>query len=144
MGVGVTNRRSMDDHCSPVDLSRSFDDTLLVPAFVHEFQQKGVFVHCAAYTLRGSVSAVFIFLLGVNFLLGDGGGYPVLRAQECKAKRNFVCFALCNFLASALCIRFASVWMSISASDAFGKFCAIFLPISAFVAMGLDHSVANM
>ncbi|CAN0502016.1 unnamed protein product [Scytosiphon promiscuus] len=34
--------------------------------------------------------------------------------------------------------------MSASASDAFGKFCAIFLPISAFVAMGLDHSVANM
>lgn len=37
-----------------------------------------------------------------------------------------------------------AVWMSASASDAFGKFCAIFLPISAFVAMGLDHSVANM
>lgn len=34
--------------------------------------------------------------------------------------------------------------MSASASDAFGKFCAIFLPISAFAAIGLDHSVANM
>lgn len=45
---------------------------------------------------------------------------------------------LCNWL---VCM---AVWMSISASDAFGKFCAIFLPISAFVAMGLDHSVANM
>ncbi len=37
-----------------------------------------------------------------------------------------------------------AVWMSVSASDAAGKFAAIFLPISAFVAMGLDHSVANM
>eukprot|EP00904_Undaria_pinnatifida_P007204 jgi/Undpi1/3613/HiC_scaffold_16.g06984.m1 len=45
---------------------------------------------------------------------------------------------LCNWL---VCM---AVWMSASASDAFGKFCAIFLPISAFVAMGLDHSVANM
>ncbi|CAM9515770.1 unnamed protein product [Discosporangium mesarthrocarpum] len=45
---------------------------------------------------------------------------------------------LCNWL---VCM---AVYMSISASDAFGKFCAIFLPISAFVAMGLDHSVANM
>ncbi|CAM9647771.1 unnamed protein product [Choristocarpus tenellus] len=45
---------------------------------------------------------------------------------------------LCNWL---VCM---AVWMSASASDAFGKFCAIFLPISAFVAMGMDHSVANM
>lgn len=37
-----------------------------------------------------------------------------------------------------------TVWMSVSASDAAGKFFAIFLPISAFVALGLDHSVANM
>lgn len=37
-----------------------------------------------------------------------------------------------------------TVWMSVSANDAAGKFFAIFLPISAFVALGLDHSVANM
>ena len=45
---------------------------------------------------------------------------------------------LCNWL---VCM---AVWMSAAASDAFGKFVAIFLPISAFVAMGFDHSIANM
>ena len=34
--------------------------------------------------------------------------------------------------------------MASFARDATGKFVAIWLPISAFVALGLEHSVANM
>lgn len=45
---------------------------------------------------------------------------------------------LCNWL---VCL---AVYMSNAATDFTGKFLAIWLPISSFVAMGFDHSVANM
>lgn len=44
----------------------------------------------------------------------------------------------CNWL---VCM---GVYMSNGASDFVGKFMAVWLPVSAFVAMGFDHSVANM
>ena len=45
---------------------------------------------------------------------------------------------LCNWLVCA------AVWMANACSSATGKAIAIFFPISAFVALGLEHSVANM
>ncbi len=44
----------------------------------------------------------------------------------------------CNWL---VCL---AVWMAYSAEDIGGKVLAIFFPITAFVAMGFDHVVANM
>ena len=37
-----------------------------------------------------------------------------------------------------------AVWMASGCSDLAGKAVAVWFPISAFVAMGLEHSVANM
>ena len=34
--------------------------------------------------------------------------------------------------------------MAMSARDTCGKFVAVFLPVCAFVAIGLEHSIANM
>lgn len=45
---------------------------------------------------------------------------------------------LCNWL---VCM---AVWMASSTKDVAGKAAAVFFPISGFVALGLDHSVANM
>jgi formate/nitrite transporter len=44
----------------------------------------------------------------------------------------------CNWL---VCL---AVWMALAADDISGKVMAIFFPITAFVAMGFDHVVANM
>ncbi|MDD5510085.1 MAG: formate/nitrite transporter family protein [Dehalococcoidales bacterium] len=44
----------------------------------------------------------------------------------------------CNWL---VCL---AVWMAISADDIGGKILAIWFPIMAFVALGFEHSVANM
>jgi formate/nitrite transporter len=44
----------------------------------------------------------------------------------------------CNWL---VCL---SVWMAMAADDVGGKILAIFFPITAFVALGFDHVVANM
>ena len=45
---------------------------------------------------------------------------------------------LCNAL---VCL---AVWLCLAAHEVAGKVLAIVFPISAFVALGLEHSVANM
>ena len=45
---------------------------------------------------------------------------------------------LCNWL---VCM---AVWCATNAQEVAGKALAIFLPISGFVALGIDHSVSNM
>lgn len=45
---------------------------------------------------------------------------------------------LCNWLVSA------AVWVANATTSAPGKAVAVWFPISAFVALGLEHSVANM
>ena len=45
---------------------------------------------------------------------------------------------LCNWL---VCL---AVWQANAANTLGGKFVGVWLPISAFVAMGLEHCVANM
>ena len=50
----------------------------------------------------------------------------------------FVRGALCNAL---VCL---AIWLSFSARTVAGKVMAILWPISAFVLLGLEHSVANM
>jgi formate/nitrite transporter len=44
----------------------------------------------------------------------------------------------CNLL---VCL---AVWLSFAARDAAGKILAIVWPITAFVALGFEHSIANM
>lgn len=44
----------------------------------------------------------------------------------------------CNWL---VCL---AVWLSMAGKDAFGKIVGTMIPITAFVAIGLEHSIANM
>lgn len=37
-----------------------------------------------------------------------------------------------------------ALWQAVATSSFWGKFVACLLPVSAFVSMGLEHSVANM
>ena len=45
---------------------------------------------------------------------------------------------LCNWM---VCM---ALWQQAAAGDLAGKFVGIWLPISSFVAMGFEHSIANM
>ncbi|CAM9666135.1 unnamed protein product [Ascophyllum nodosum] len=86
----------------------------------------------------GSLLMVFLALQG-SVIANPGFAMGVASAKTSLTfVQAFTRGIMCNWL---VCM---AVWMSAGANDAFGKFCAIFLPISAFVAMGLDHSVANM
>ncbi|NYG55053.1 formate/nitrite transporter family protein [Nocardioides perillae] len=60
------------------------------------------------------------------------------KATEHTALETFLRGVGCNWL---VCL---AVWMSLAAPTVSGKVLAVFFPISAFVAMGFDHVVANM
>lgn len=74
----------------------------------------------------------------------DSGGVKTtaIRIAESKGHLAFdVAFlrgALCNML---VCL---AVWLSAAARSVEGKIVAIVFPISAFVALGFEHSVANL
>lgn len=74
----------------------------------------------------------------------DGGVVGARAAEIAKSKvelgfaQAFIRGVLCNML---VCLM---VWMCYSAESLFGKIIAVIFPISAFVALGFEHSIANM
>ena len=87
-------------------------------------------------------TAGLIFLSGHAGLAGGGVGKTALAIAASKAELPFfdavVLGILCNVL---VCL---AVWLSYSARTVVGKVFAIVPPISAFVAAGFEHSIANM
>lgn len=91
----------------------------------------------------GSVlTAIIVFLSGHYTSNGGSIGMNMLSIAESKASLTFIraisLGVLCNIL---VCL---AVWLTYSAKSVAGKILAIIPPISAFVAAGFEHSVANM
>lgn len=87
-------------------------------------------------------SALFVWLSGV-YGLGDGavGATAAAIAQAKVALDPVEAFfrgLMCNAL---VCL---AVWLCIAAHDVSGKILAVLFPITAFVALGFEHSIANM
>jgi len=91
----------------------------------------------------GSLFLAFI-MFNAFYAYRDPGSMGALAISVANAKVNLhfveaVCRGIgCNWL---VCL---AVWLSVSAHDTTGKIFSCFFPIMAFVAMGLEHSVANM
>ena len=93
--------------------------------------------------LIGSLLIVALVFLG-GLYATNGGALGVREVQIANDKVNLgftealVRGILCNWL---VCL---AVWLATSAEDAAGKILGIIFPITAFVASGFEHSVANM
>ncbi|MBN2335511.1 formate/nitrite transporter family protein [Candidatus Bathyarchaeota archaeon] len=91
----------------------------------------------------GSLLLVFI-MFNAFYAYRDPGSMGALAIAVADAKVNLhfveaMCRGIgCNWL---VCL---AVWLAASAHDTTGKIFACFFPIMAFVAIGLEHSVANM
>lgn len=89
-----------------------------------------------------AATAVLVFL---SDLYGHGGGavgVAALAAAQTKAVLPFVPALVHGILANVLvCL---AIWLCYSARTTTDKILAIVPPISAFVAAGFEHSVANM
>lgn len=91
----------------------------------------------------GAAGAATLVLLSGQHLFGNGAsGAAALATANAKANLGFgqavALGVLCNVL---VCL---AVWMSFSGRTVSDKVLAVFPPVTAFVACGFEHSVANM
>jgi formate/nitrite transporter len=91
----------------------------------------------------GALGTALIVYLGRQYELGGGEvGATAVRIAAAKTSLGFVqavaLGALCNAL---VCL---AVWLTYSARTVTDKILAVVPPIAAFVAVGFEHSVANM
>jgi formate/nitrite transporter len=96
-----------------------------------------------AGNLVGAVGTAALIVAAGQYRFGDGAvGAVALSTAAAKAGldplRAFVLGILCNGL---VCL---AVWLTYSARTTTDRILAIVPPIAAFVAMGFEHSVANM
>ena len=91
----------------------------------------------------GAVATALLVFVARNWELGNGAvGGTALRVATAKVQLGFLeaiaLGILCNVLVTL------AVWLSLSARSVPGKVVAIIFPITAFVAAGFEHSIANM
>lgn len=86
--------------------------------------------------------AVLVKYSGVMTLSDSAVGETAVAIAKAKVSlpflEAFVRGLLCNTL---VCL---AVWMSLAAHSVTGKILAVIFPVAAFVALGFEHSIANM
>lgn len=92
----------------------------------------GNFIGAAGLAIAFGLSAILVGPIGSTAATIPEAKVTLLPFEA------FVRGALCNAL---VCL---AIWLSFSAKSAAGKILAILWPISTFVMLGLEHSVANM
>jgi len=97
---------------------------------------------CASNLVGAVGLAALVFLSGHTEMNGGAIGRTYLQIAAAKSSLPFwgAFFrgVLCNVL---VCM---AVWMTLAGRSVADKFVAVVMPISAFVAAGFEHSVANM
>lgn len=100
---------------------------------------------CVVYigNFAGAVATALVVLLSGQYTFADGSvGVTALEIAEAKVQLGFVeavaLGALCNVL---VCL---AVWLTFSARTTTDRILAVVPPITAFVACGFEHCVANM
>jgi formate/nitrite transporter len=96
----------------------------------------------AANFAGAAVMALLVHWSGILELSGGAFGRTAVAIARAKAELGFAPAFFRGILCNALvCL---AVWICLAAHDVAGKILAILIPISAFVALGFEHSVANM
>ena len=91
----------------------------------------------------GSILTAGLMFLTGQFSAGNGAiGANILAIGEAKSGLGFIQAIALGMMCNALVCM--AVWLTYSARSTGDKILAIIPPITAFVAAGLEHSVANM
>ncbi len=91
----------------------------------------------------GSIATAAMMFLTKQYTFGGGAvGTTALSIATSKANLSFLQAIVLGIFCNALvCL---AVWMTYSARSAIDKIIGILFPITAFVAAGFEHSIANM
>lgn len=91
----------------------------------------------------GSVGTSILIFFSKQYTFGNGAiGLTMLNIGESKTSLSFLQAIALGILCNALVCM--AVWLCYSARSTADKILSIIPPISAFVAAGFEHSVANM
>jgi formate transporter len=97
---------------------------------------------CAANFVGAAGLALLVFASGHTNMAGGAVGRAVVRIavikQDLPLWEAFFRGVLCNVL---VCM---AVWMAMAGRSVVDKAVAVIFPVSAFVAAGFEHSIANM
>ncbi|WP_432562041.1 formate/nitrite transporter family protein [Kineococcus sp. SYSU DK003] len=122
----------------------------LVPiALLHQRVRFGQLVaNWAVVLVANLLGALFVaYVLAVQTgVIGEEGSATFTRLAAIATGKAVTEDELTIFLRAIGCnwLVCLGVWMAMAAEDVAGKVLAIFFPITAFVALGFDHVVANM
>jgi formate transporter len=96
-----------------------------------------------AGNLAGALATAAVLFVSGQYMFGKGSvGLAALTIGEAKAGLEFVPAIALGMMCNALvCL---AVWLTFSARTTTDRILAIVPPIAAFVAIGFEHSVANM
>jgi len=91
----------------------------------------------------GSIGTVILMFFTKQYTFGANSiGITALKTGVAKVEFSFIQAIALGILCNALvCL---AVWLTYSARSTMDKIAAIIFPITAFVAAGFEHSVANM
>jgi formate/nitrite transporter len=91
----------------------------------------------------GALGTAFLMLLSRQYAFGGGAvGETALKIAAGKVQLGFMQALALGILCNTLvCL---AVWLTYGARSTTDKIAAIIFPISAFVASGFEHSIANM
>jgi len=93
--------------------------------------------------LCGAVATALFVFWGQHFEFAKGGiGLTALNIGSTKVSYDFFQALILGVLCNALVCM--AVWLTYSARTVMGRIMAIIFPITAFVAAGFEHNVANM
>ena len=91
----------------------------------------------------GAIGTAVLMFFTRQYTFGAGAiGIAALRTGAAKCDLTFIQAVAVGILCNALVCM--AVWLTFSARSAADKIIAIVFPITAFVAAGFEHSVANM
>ncbi len=96
-----------------------------------------------AGNLVGSIGTVILMFFTKQYTFGANSiGIAALKTGIAKVEFSFLQAIALGILCNALvCL---AVWLTFSARSTIDKIAAIIFPVTAFVAAGFEHSVANM
>lgn len=96
----------------------------------------------ATYVSNAIGAALIVLLVFYSGTLDDGGvRQTAISIAEAKMKLTFIEALARGILCNALvCL---AIWLSYASHHVSGKILAIVFPITAFVALGYEHSIAN-
>jgi formate/nitrite transporter len=119
---------------------------LVIPLFSHRIRLRKIIGNWIFVYIGNFVGAILlvllVFLSGYWKINSAQVGLKAIEIANGKVNlsflESFIRGILCNWL---VCL---AIWLSLAAKDLIGKIFGIMFPITAFVAMGFEHCIANM